>query len=240
MFIFPEESNIKDKIWWKSLLQTVGYLLTPKYCLYCQRQIYNDIGLCRHCWQNIQWASATHIDRKEVQLMEHFPISHLYSLAPFHQGEEIRELIHHLKYNHRKEIGFYLGEIIGERIQDSWSSFAWDIVVPIPLHFIKKWRRGYNQSDYIGQGIASVLHIPLIKDGLKRVRYTKTQTQLDKEKRTHNMNDAFAIQDREALQGKRILLVDDVFTTGATLNGALKALAHLNGIEVGVATISLT
>ncbi len=122
-------------------------------------------------------------------------------------------------------MGTELGKKIGGLIKD-WNVKI-DIIIPIPLHRIKYRERGYNQSDYIAQGIGSIIGKPILLDAVKRIRYTQTQTKLNLEERLINMEDAFEIfpDAPGKLYGKTCLLVDDIITTGATMNScAIKIL----------------
>ncbi|MDC1106359.1 phosphoribosyltransferase family protein [Prolixibacteraceae bacterium] len=236
---YRESKRGNHKRWW-SIFRPLVHILAPQYCLYCHQQIFNDIGLCRTCWMNIQWVNCIQMEYRDIELTQIMPITHLYCLTPYHNEEHVPILIHHLKYSNRKDVGKYLGRLLGEKVFETWATFSWDVIVPVPLHYMKRWRRGYNQSEFIALGMAEVLRIPLIKDAIKRVRYTKTQTTLDKGKRKKNMHEAFRINNASLLQYRRILIVDDVCTTGATMLAIIEEVSQLKGVEVGVVTISST
>jgi len=145
-------------------------------------------------------------------------IDDLISCYVFEKEGPSQHITHALKYQEYKSLGTELGKKIGGLIVD-WNVKI-DIIIPIPLHRIKYRERGYNQSDYIAQGIGSIIGKPIMLDAVRRIRYTQTQTKLNLEERHINMKDAFeTLPDAPGkLYGKTCLLVDDIITTGATMN----------------------
>lgn len=156
----------------------------------------------------------------------------------FNKGGHVQELIHQLKYRGKKEVGIHLGKLLGIELQSSLLFNGIDFIIPIPLHPKKIKKRGYNQSQVICKGIGQVLKIPVKEDKLKRLVNTSTQTKKTRQKRWENVKDAFGISDRESLKGKHILLVDDVLTTGATLEACASVLLKVEDIKISVATIA--
>src|SRR5690606_25041867 len=114
-----------------------------------------------------------------------------------------------------------------------------DILVPIPLHKKKEYQRGFNQAKLICEGMAEVLQIPIDSQAVKRIRFTTSQTNKTREERMDNVKDCFKVPDPTLLEGKHILLVDDVLTTGATLSSCAGELLKVEGVQVSVATIGL-
>ena len=143
-------------------------------------------------------------------------ISGFNSLYVFEKDKELQHIIHSLKYNQRFLIGNFLGEKLGEAIKSKIKDWQIDYIIPIPLHHLKKAERGYNQAFYIAKGFGKILDIPVTNKFLKRNRFTETQTQMNSAERAENMRDAFSVKNTSKLNGKNILLVDDVITTGAT------------------------
>ncbi|QZT35959.1 hypothetical protein K5X82_11710 [Halosquirtibacter xylanolyticus] len=184
--------------------------------------------------------NCSEIEYKEVELTQVMVITQMYCLTSYHHENHFPILIHKLKYSNRKDIAKYLGRILGERVFETWATYSWDVIIPIPLHYLKKWHRGYNQSELIACGMSEVLKVPMVADAVERIRYTKTQTSLNKEKRRGNMEQAFRITKPSLLHYRRILIVDDVCTTGATMLALIKELSKLKGIEIGIVTISST
>ncbi|QZE14038.1 ComF family protein [Halosquirtibacter laminarini] len=184
-----------------------------------------------------KWLNCISLETKSTELTQTMLISHYYSLTSYHNQQHFKLLIKALKYHNRRDIGIYLGTILGEKIKRTWTNNVWDILIPVPLHFTKKWERGYNQSHYIAKGIAEILGIPIVENAIVRKKRTSTQTKLNTEKRKENMKGAFLITKPEIIQNNRILLVDDVCTTGATILSLIEEMHPIKGVVIGVATI---
>lgn len=162
-------------------------------------------------------------------------ISKAYSLINLPDFPDYMNLVHALKYSGNRKIGLYFGKLMAEKIKEIYKD-SWDWILPIPIHSAKKRERGYNQSDIIVSALSKNSHIPYSSNILKRIRYTQTQTLLSSEGRKQNLGNAFTCK-YEKVIGKSILLVDDVLTTGSTLNNAAKTLLMAGALKVGAATI---
>lgn len=127
-----------------------------------------------------------------------------------------QSLLHQLKYRNRPEIGVELGRIYGSILHSVNLHNNWDEITPVPLHPLKQKRRGYNQSEQFANGLSDAMGIP-VNISLERVQFTETQTKKSRIERIENVSEVFAVKKESQLTGKRILLVDDVMTTGATL-----------------------
>ena len=156
----------------------------------------------------------------------------------FSKGEKVQHLIHQLKYQGKKEVGNFVGEACGIDLKQSELFASAEIVVPVPLHASKLRKRGYNQSDFFGQGLSTSMHIPFSADALKRNLATETQTRKHRYERFENVNRVFEISKPELLQGKHVLLVDDVVTTGSTLAACAEAILELPGTKVSIAAMA--
>lgn len=154
----------------------------------------------------------------------------------FSKTGHVQALIHGLKYHGAKGNGVFLGQEIGKSIKDAPAFQKIDFIIPIPLHPKKEKIRGYNQSMVIAQGIGEETGIPIAHNYLIRKAFTATQTKKSREERWENVKDIFDVINVEKLEGKHVLLVDDVITTGATLMAAGKALYKVKNIKVSVAT----
>lgn len=156
----------------------------------------------------------------------------------FSKTGKVQHLIHGLKYHHCRENGIFLGEEIGKSLLKAPDYQGISYIIPIPLHPKKEKIRGYNQSHVIAEGISEVMNIPIAEQCLVRSVFTDTQTKKSREERWQNVKDIFELKNAQKLQGKHVLLVDDVLTTGATLMSAGKALMQVEGIKISVATVA--
>ena len=154
----------------------------------------------------------------------------------FAKQGKVQHLIHQLKYKGNKEAGIFLGQKIGESIKDAPLFQGIDYLIPVPLHPKREKKRGYNQSLMIAQGISEVTGIPIGDKFLVRTVNTATQTKKSKEERYQNVKDIFQLQNGEQLEGKHILIIDDVLTTGATLESCAHKFEHIPGIKISAAT----
>jgi len=152
----------------------------------------------------------------------------------FRERGPFQHIAHALKYREYKSVGMSLGRHIGEVLK-KWN-YEVDILIPVPLHRIKQRERGYNQSEFIARGIASVIDKPVVSHAVRRTRYTQTQTKLNIEERRKNMHLAFELipHSSRILSQKRCLLVDDVITTGATTNSCAQVI-HSAGASIIIA-----
>jgi ComF family protein len=158
----------------------------------------------------------------------------------YNRDSRIRHLIHNLKYKGIKDIGIELGKIYGLVLYNSGFTRDIDIILPVPLHPARERIRGFNQSYLISQGISSVAGIPVDSLSLIRVSRTSTQTKRSRYDRWKNVEGTFMLKDSSSLKGKHILLVDDVITTGSTIESCATELLRPEGVRVSVAALAVS
>jgi ComF family protein len=165
-------------------------------------------------------------------------ISSIFSFIAAEHHAPIMEIIYSLKYRGISRIGQEFGREIGATLQHLGLTDV-ELIIPIPIHHARVRERGYNQSDSIARGISEVLATKVVKDAVIRSRYTVSQTTLSSEERGMNVMGVFrGGRNKSMVANKKILLVDDVFTTGATLNSCATALLELGAQRVEVATLA--
>lgn len=220
-------------------LSALSHLFYPQLCAGCGNELPENNVLCLRC--------ADHLPFTNFHLHANNPVekifwgrvaitaasSHLY----FTKDSLIQSLLHKLKYHGRKEIGIYFGKKMGTSFLQSNRFNRIDIIVPVPLHPKKEKLRGYNQATVIGEGISEVMHLPLV-NALERTGITETQTHKNRIERWNNISGKFLPRNPDAIVGKHILLVDDVVTTGATLESCANQLLQLEGVRVSIATVA--
>jgi ComF family protein len=145
------------------------------------------------------------------------------ALWEFEESAPVRDVLHRLKYGNAPWIGLRLGRLVATARLPPLDA-PWDLVVPVPLHRRRLLERGYNQSEWIGRGFSSELSLGLASSTLIRLRHTRTQTSLERERRRQNVEGAFAVNTSMSVVDQRILLIDDTLTTGSTLGSAARAL----------------
>lgn len=160
--------------------------------------------------------------------------------AYFNKQSVMQNLLHQLKYKGKKEIGLYFGRRIGEALGSSGRYKGIDAVVPLPLFFKREKKRGYNQAAMIGEGIAEIMDLPVLNNVVTRKRNTETQTHKTRTERWENIEGKFELINKEEVEGKHVLLVDDVLTTGATLEACGSELLKARELKLSIATLAYT
>ncbi|MRS61053.1 ComF family protein [Larkinella terrae] len=169
------------------------------------------------------------------------PVEFVYAYLYFTKKGKTQKLIHALKYRDCKEVGSLLGRWYGFQLKNDIRLHEQiDLIVGVPLHSAKLRQRGYNQSDWFAQGLSESLEIPWSDQALVRNQYTISQTGKDRIGRWQNVSHVFSVKNPDLVANKRILLVDDVLTTGATLEACTAALLAANSRSVGIITVAAT
>jgi ComF family protein len=223
----------------KFALNTIFDFFLPRFCPGCNKKLSpNEKPVCVDCLSSILIADAVRLqyeyDRKfsSEKIIEDF-----YARYVFETDKTLQHVIHALKYQKQFKLGIYLGEILSEGI----ISRGWqiDIIVPVPIHHLKKAERGYNQSDYIVKGLSKGLNIPYSTKLIKRTRHTDSQTRLHINERAINVANAFKVRHPKKISGKNILIVDDIITTGATIQECGKALVKGGAKKVYACSVGI-
>jgi ComF family protein len=223
-------------------LEHLIQLIYPNLCMACMQKTRVPDELC--CMQCLNKLAFTDLHlAKENLFTEHFwgrvDIESASALFYYSKANPIQELIHHLKYNKRKTVGLALGELHAQSLKESPLFQNIDLIIPVPLHPKKEFQRGYNQSMVYAQGLAKHWGIPVSRKHLLRRKLTSTQTSKTRIERMENMKDAFVLRNIDQLKGKHVLLVDDVMTTGATLEACALKLKEVLDIKISLATLAI-
>lgn len=227
----------------KEMAEGLSHLIYPRLCEGCSKPLLaEEEVLCLNC--NVYHLPRTayhHIADNEtaMRFAGRVQVEKATSFAYFTPDGLLQHLLHGLKYDNKKYIGTYLGKQLAyDLVQIDWQRGI-DAIVPVPLHPDKEALRGYNQSQLLAEGMAEVWGIPMWNDVLKRVKNTETQTQKTREERIENMQGAFEAVATEKIQGKHLLLIDDVLTTGATLEACANALKTTPNVKISIATVGI-
>ncbi len=211
-------------------------------CLTCHKLLVKGEGwICTVCFYDLPQTTC-HQEPDNIvaqKLYGRIPISYAGALYWFRKGNKVQKLLHALKYEKKKAVGEILGSKYGAVLKETSLSRTIDLIIPVPLHITKLRQRGYNQSDYFARGLADSLVIPWNNECLRRIKKTPTQTKKDKLERLKNVENSFCVTDPKAVYGKHILLVDDIITTGATLEACGLVLLAAGVKAVSIATIAV-
>src|SRR5690606_3545907 len=212
-------------------LTDLASLFFPESCVGCDAPlVYGEKLICTACWYHLPYTFA------------HHPIGsagkgHIASFLDFVASSRVQRIIYQLKYRHRPEIGALLGEKYGAVLLETPPFSEIQVIIPVPLHPKKLRKRGYNQSAFFAQGLSRSMQKPTA-DCLTRRRATQSQTTKTRYERYENMEAAFGLNDAAAIAGKHVLLVDDVVTTGATLEACSEVLLAGGARDVSCVTLA--
>ena len=217
-------------------------IVFPKLCCICEEALTkNEDLICFHCRSelpkiNLKNYKSNEITTRFVGKMEiDFGASYLHFL----KSGISQKMLHQFKYKNYPEIGEIIGKWFGYELLKANINKETDIIIPVPLHPRKQRKRGYNQSHYFAKGISEALNIPTDFNSLIRTQYQKSQTHKTKEQRWKSVENAFKVIDPKKVENKRVLLVDDVITTGATLEACGFQLLNSGAAGLGIATMAL-
>lgn len=231
---------------WKPGFQSLADLLFPPACLGCHRRIHrSEYPLCEFCAELVVLLNeeklchicGSPLQEGECELCSEGTIHFDLCRALFRFDGPIQQMIHELKYNSMRSTAKYFAGKAAEYIQSHDDFCGSHLILPVPLHPVRKRERGFNQSELIAKEIARILQIEYAEPVFRK-HYTKSQTRLSKQLRMKNLHSAFGLRPGYDLKQKHLLLIDDVFTTGSTVNEIAKTLKMAEPEKINVITIA--
>lgn len=216
-------------------------LFFPKLCVTCGgRLISQEKYLCMNCWLDLPVTNFhLNAENKVAQLFwGRLPIQNATSFFSYKKGSRYQDLVHFIKYKGLKELGFETGTRFGFVLSQAKTFSDIDIIVPVPLHPLKQKKRGFNQCDWIAEGLGESLQKPVVKENLFRKTYTSTQTNKNRFERWKNVEEIFDLKHPNNFTDKHILLVDDVVTTGSTLEACAAQILKIENTKVSIVTLA--
>lgn len=215
-------------------------LLYPQVCAACGNSLFrNEDTICTSCLYNLPKTNYHLVDDSPLDKVfwGRTRLENTAALYIFQKQGKVQHLIHQLKYKGRKDVGVYLGKLLGNDLRETEAFRDVVKVIPVPLHPGKLRRRGYNQSGQIAIGLVKAMNIEMDDTSFIRTVDTETQTRKSRFARWENVKEIFKVTAPEMLANRHILLVDDVITTGATLESAANILLKIEGVKLSVACI---
>lgn len=216
-------------------------LLFPRVCQGCgDILVRNEEIVCLGCLSDMAYTNY-HLEpgnALEKELWGRCYVERAAAMCYYRRGSRIQKMIHRLKYYGVRNIGNYLGRMYGRKLAESAFTEDVDLVIPVPLHPSKIRKRGFNQSEIIARGLAVELNLPVEPGMLKRITKSATQTRKSRVERWENVEGIFSIKKPELLEGKHILIVDDVITTGSTIESCVNSLKNIEGVKVTVVALA--
>ncbi len=223
------------------ILKDFSSLFFPNYCLACNNTLVKGEEIvCTSCMTEMPQTDY-HLYREntlQTRLVLRIPVVYAVALFKFAKSSRVQHLLHNLKYKNHPEIGVMLGKVYATRLLDSGFSHEFDLILPVPLHESRKRKRGYNQSAKFAEGLSKKMSIPFSDTLLTRARNTQTQTRKTKLNRWQNVSDVFLIKANGTIKDKHILLVDDVITTGATIEACGQTLLENGCRKLSIACLA--
>lgn len=216
-------------------------LIYPRHCEACSRNLYrHERYICNHCRLNLP-KSNYHRQAASPLYMTfagRVPLIMACSYLLYEKSGKVQKLLHAIKYQQQRDLAVYLGKLYAEDLYTAKTFAGIDLILPVPLHKNKLKSRGFNQSEYFAKGLAEGLNKHISTTHLQRVIDTGTQTRKKKYERWENVDGIFQVQEATQLYGKHILLVDDVVTTGATIEASWQALKSVEDIKVSLVSLA--
>jgi ComF family protein len=223
------------------LTQIIDFFL-PRFCSSCKTKLsLTEEIICHSCYSRIKKVDDERMNHEfDRKFTTEGIISNFAALFIFEKDKELQQIIHSLKYDGKFRAGIFLGKLLADGLKNKFSEWNIDLIVPVPLHHLKRAERGYNQAEFLAQGMKSVLKTPVKSNVIRRNRFTETQTNLSLLERKENIRNAFTVRRPKIVKGKNILLIDDVITTGATISECGKILkesgaANVYGTSIAIA-----
>lgn len=227
-----------------SILTDLKDLLFPRLCLACGTRLHpSEDMLCTSCHFKLPHTRLLHTPGNEIEKLfwGHFPIERASALLYYSRAGEVAHVLAHMKYHGRKDVCLKMGEMMADELEGTDFFEGVDCLIPVPLHPERLRKRGYNQSEWLARGIASRNEIPVCTDVLYRLRNNQTQTHKTAFERRTNTEGLFGLTPQsDRLIHRHVMLIDDVLTTGATLEACGEALSVIEGIRISILTLAWT
>jgi competence protein ComFC len=224
-------------------IKDVFNLFYPEVCMCCKEHLtINEDVICLQCRHDLPLARFSHEQNNLVEksFYGRIPLEQATALFYFLKKGKVQSLIHELKYNNQQQVGTFIGNWLSDEILDSNRFKMIDYIIPVPLHPKKLKKRGFNQVTTFGKSLSKNLKIPYLENLLVRKSSTKTQTKKVRFDRWKNVQELFFVENNLTLENKHILLIDDVITTGATLEACYVALNNSKNIKISIACMAYT
>lgn len=226
----------------KEIKNSLLHLLFPHVCTGCGNDVLSEESLlCMRCIEAMPETNFEQHTGNPVEKTFWGRLPLMAATAQFYFTKEslMQHLMHQFKYKGNRDLGFQLGCIMGEQVRKS-GRFDADVLVPLPLFPAKEKRRGYNQATVLCEGMAKVMKIPVLDKVISRPQHTETQTKKGRVERWKNIEGKFFLDNPAAVENKKVLIVDDVVTTGATLEACGMELLKASGVQLSIATLCYT
>ncbi len=226
----------------KTLLSDFISLLYPEICVGCGHVLLAQEKIfCLRCEINLPYTHYENVNDNPIERLfwGKTKIENATSCFFFSKKSTIQNIIHAFKYRGNENAAIFLGEKLGEALIKSTRFKSIDVIIPVPLHPSKLKKRGFNQAEKIAQGISHIMQIPVDSTSLERSHNTETQTKKGLFSRWENVNSIFNVSNPEKIAGKHVLLVDDVITSGSTIEACANQILHVQDTKVSLTSLAV-
>ncbi len=216
-------------------------LIYPRNCVACSNSLYkHEEQICNYCYLNLPKTNFHKGHQNPVASLFYGRVNLEFASAfyLFQKKGSIQKVLHAIKYKNNKDLAVLVGQWYAEDLKEHELIKQVEAVIPVPLHVKKLQQRGYNQSEEFANGLAKGFDASVNTTVLKRKEFTSTQTKKSKYERWENVEDKFDLNNPDELKHKHVILVDDVITTGATIEACCQTLQQIEGIKISVLCIA--
>ncbi len=225
------------------IFKGISQIFFPNICFCCENVLTNqEKVICTYCLHNLPVTNYTLT--KDTSVLKVFygrvAIENATALLFYQKKGIVQNLIHHLKYRNQQKIGTFIGNWLGAEMKESNQFNEIDYIIPVPLHSKRLKERGYNQVTKFGKQLADVLEVPYLENVLSRKKANKTQTNKGRMDRWNNVIELFYLENVLLFENKHILLIDDIITTGATIEACCNELNKTKNIKVSIAVMAIS
>lgn len=218
-------------------------LFYPQVCAGCNGELLQgEKFVCVNCLLSLPYtgfASQTP-NPSEQTFWGRVDIAAGASFLYFRKGNATQKIMHRIKYKSEKELAEYMGRLMGQELKASGRFGGIGVVIPVPMHPSKQRKRGFNQSEWFAKGLSAIINAPVLTDVLLKTTATESQTKKSRWQRWINADEKYTLKNPQHIAGKKILLVDDTLTTGATLEACAGMLLQANPQSISIATMAFT
>ena len=216
-------------------------LIFPRHCCVCGEVLSRqEQDMCLDCLYKLPKIEKIHLSELEKVFWGRFDVERVTAYIYYQKESPYNRLLHKMKYGNHPEVGMRLALMAAEQLSKEGFFDGIDAIVPLPLSKKKRRQRGYNQCDYIAEGLSQITGIPVLKDCVVRNKSNETQTHKTRDERWRNVEGIFSLAKPELTEGKHILLIDDILTTGATLTNCARAIKSGCNCRISVFTLAYT
>ena len=224
-------------------ISAIAHIIYPNVCIICKNEVKNEsVNICPFCEMDFNYTYFESFDEPTILdklFWGRVKIEKSFALLFFEKNKAEQPVLHALKYESRSTVGVQMGKIIGNKIRFKFSDI--DLLIPVPIHPKKKFLRGFNQSELIAEGISEVMGVTILKDLISKKHNTISQTKMGKNHRWLNAKEQYVCDPTRLVGIKHVAIVDDVITTGATIESIAKSiLCEVEDIQISVISLALT